>query len=493
MKLLAAALLMVLATVAGAGEPGLPSGLHAAAEPVLPAGLESSAGPGLPEGLEQGSAPALPEGLDGSVDEPLLPAGLGAREQSPAQPAGHHVESLAQLSGFVEARGGLRLDDDPLQQDASIGELRLQGSVEAQLAGFDARLTTDLIHDGVDERSHIDLEQGSGWLDLREASLVRRIGSGADLKLGRQILTWGTGDLLFINDLFPKDWNAFFIGRDDEYLKAPSDALRLSLFHDSLNLEVVYTPRFDADRYIDGRRISWFNPATGASQGREQSLRVERPDQWLGDDEIAVRAYRTLAAWELAAYGYNGYWKSPGGFDALSGRAIFPALAVAGASARGPVLGGIGSVETGYYHSRDDGAGDDPFINNSEWRVLAGLEREIAPELTLGLQYYLEHMQDHGAYRRTLAPQMQPRDRDRQLLTLRLTRLLMNQNLTLSLFAYASPSDQDAYLRPLMRYKWSDQLQLEAGANLFRGANAHSFFGQFEDASNLYLSARFSF
>ncbi len=62
------------------------------------------------------------------------------------------------------------------------------------------------------------------------------------ITLGRQILTWGTGDLVFINDLFPKDWVSFFIGRDVEYLKAPSDALKVSAFSSWANLDLVYTP-----------------------------------------------------------------------------------------------------------------------------------------------------------------------------------------------------------------------------------------------------------
>jgi len=37
---------------------------------------------------------------------------------------------------------------------------------------------------------------------------------------------------------------------------------------------------------------------------------------------------------EVALYGYQGFWKSPGGFDPLTGNAIFPELRVYGASLR---------------------------------------------------------------------------------------------------------------------------------------------------------------
>jgi hypothetical protein len=57
---------------------------------------------------------------------------------------------------------------------------------------------------------------------------------------------------------------------------------------------------------------------------------------------------------------------------------------------------------------------------------------------------------------RPLASESQARDGDRLVTTVRLTKLLMNQNLRLSLFGYYSPSDKDVYLRPNVNYKVSD-------------------------------------
>jgi hypothetical protein len=314
-----------------------------------------------------------------------------------------------------------------------------------------------------------------------------------DVKTGRQILTWGTGDLIFINDLFPKDWNAFFIGRDEEYLKAPSDAVMVSLFTGLANLNMAYSPRFDADRFIDGRRISYYNSTLERLAGRDAVVKVEKPDDWFEDDEIAMRIYRNIRGYELAAYTYTGFWKSPAGTDASSGRATFPNLAVYGASSRGGIFNGIGHTEFGYYDSEDDQSGDDPLIRNSEFRILLGYEQEVAKELTVGIQYYLEHMVDYGDYRRTLPAGIPRADEDRHVFTLRLTKLLMNQNLTLSLFTFYSPSDKDAYLRPKIQYKIDDHWSAELGGNIFFGEEDHTFFAQFKKNSNVYGGVRYSF
>jgi hypothetical protein len=88
---------------------------------------------------------------------------------------------------------------------------------------------------------------------------------------------------------------------------------------------------------------------------------------------------------------------------------------------------------------------------------------------------------------------MAARDEHRHLLTLRLTKLLMNQNLILSLFAYYSPSDNDGYLRPKAKYKLSDHWQIDGGLNLFFGKEEHTFWGRFQDNTNAYIGLRYSF
>lgn len=386
------------------------------------------------------------------------------------------------LAGFVEGRVGERLQSDPGQDSASIREMRIQLGKSHFAGPVELEGKVDLLYDDLEgDRGHVDLRSGEGWVDLRTASASFRPTFWMDVKAGRQVLTWGTGDLLFLNDLFPKDWQSFFNGRDVEYLKAPSDALWVSVYPGDWTLDAVWTPRFNADRYLDGDGISFF-PGQYTPENR---LPVDEPDGM----EWALRAARHVGSVETALYAYQGYWKSPGGMDA-EGRGIFPELRVWGASVLLPAAGGLVNAETAYYDSLEDREGSNPGINNSEVRFLAGYSRELKANLTLGVQGYVEWMQDHDAYTETL-PEMQPaRDEWRQLGTLRLTQLLLNQKLMLSGFVFYSPSDQDMYLRASAEYAWSDQWTGTLGANLFAGEKEHTFFGQFEDNSNLYVAIR---
>ena len=388
-----------------------------------------------------------------------------------------------ELYGFGEARQGFRVKDDPYEKDTSISEFRLQMDLGRYFDWGSVKFKGDLAQDFVRHQFR---------METRELNATLMPLDNLDLKIGRQILTWGTGDLLFINDLFPKDWKSFFIGRDDEYLKAPSDAVKFSFFFDAANLDVIYSPVFDSSVYIDGKRLSYWNPMLGRIAGKDFIMTDDRPDDIFSDNEVSVRVFRSISGVEVAAYGYYGYWKTPEGMNPVTGKLIFPELSVYGASVRSTLLGGIGNLEVGYYDSRDDQDGDDPFVRNSEVRFLAGFEREIIRNLTGSVQYYVEYMKDHDEYKESVGGQY-VKDEYRHFLTFRLTQLLMNQNLTLSLFTYYSPSDDDAYLRPKASYKISDHWTADGGMNIFWGKEDHTFFGQFDKNTNAYAGLRYGF
>lgn len=462
--------------------------------------------------------PALPSGLDGDESgtsengddtqtgstEPALPSGLadsqnGSDDEEEAAMAGQEAAALdvflANFSGFAELRAGTRLQSDPLQDDLTLAESRLQLGTDYSMGPVIMETTFDFLFDDRDHGDDVNLDTGEGWFDLRELNISFTPFPNMDVRAGRQILTWGTGDLIFINDMFPKDWQSFFLGRDSEYLKAPSDAIKVSFYGEGElpNLDIVYTPRFDADRYVEGSRLSFWNLMYNRKTGEADVIDVDRPDDWFDDDEIAFRLFENVRGYELAAYYYDGFWKSPAGMNQLTGEYAFPELAVYGASVRGEVAAGIGNLEIGYYDSKEDRSGKKAQIANSELQILAGYEQEVRKNLTAAAQYYVQYMQDYSEYENNLPPSSPKRDEFRHTVTLRLRQELMRENLILSLFSRYSPSDEDVYLRPQLSYKINDDWRVEVGADIFRGRNDHTFLGQFEDNSNIHAMLRCSF
>ncbi|GMR04496.1 MAG: hypothetical protein BMS9Abin23_0394 [Thermodesulfobacteriota bacterium] len=395
------------------------------------------------------------------------------------------------VHGFVEGAYGAKFGDDRAEKNTfNLADVRLQLKY-SYFPGFLDALSGEVyakgeaLADGYDESLNAY---------FRELNLFLRPSEVMDIKAGRQILTWGTGDFLFINDLFPKDYVSFFTGRDDEYLKLPSDALRVWLFLDSVNLDFVLIPFFEPNSSIRGDRLSFFDGLKGEISGQATNRTFVEPAVSGENMEFALRAYRNIRGYEAAFYFFNGFYKEPRGIlDAAKEKFFYPRLRVYGFSLRGVVPGGIGTLEVGYYDSRNDPSGRDGNIENSSIKYLAGYTRDLGGDLKAGIQYEVDQILDYGGYTSSLSLGSPVRDEFRHLLTLRLTKLFLAQTLKAGLFAFYSPSDRDVYLRPSLSYDVSDNLRTTVGANIFSGRFDYTEFGSLEGNNNVYLRARYSF
>jgi len=357
------------------------------------------------------------------------------------------------------------------------GRLRLDLTTWSESVEASARIKTDVVHDAVD---------GQVDLDVREAYVDYTAGA-FDFRLGRQIATWGVGDLVFINDIFPKDWVSFFTGRPLEYLKIGVDGVRARFSSGALNLELVAIPFFTPDNIPTAGRFYLSDPFAGVAVRNRQD-----PGRTYGDTEAALRLYRRVGNFDVSAYVYRGFWRTPG-FKPDPAMApervttLFPSLSVYGASAQGGVLGGVLSLEYGYYDSRGDSR-DVIGIPSSQTRLLAGYQRELAPDFNLGVQYYVEINPDA----QTPEVDIDGPSRYRDTATVRLERRVRHQTWNVALFAFLSPADRDYLLQPQTSYKVSDEFSVTLGANVFGGRET-TFLGRFDANDNLYVSLRFDF
>jgi hypothetical protein len=393
-----------------------------------------------------------------------------------------------QLGGFIEGLTAARVVRSSASSNEFVAaEARFRLNLDATHEIASARFRGDVFADGV---------EGRVWFDIRDASIFVRGGNWFNMRLGRQVLTWGTGDFLFLNDLFPKDFNSFFIGRADEYLKAPSNSIITTFNIKKVGLDLVWTPIFEPDRFIDGQRLSFFNPLVGDIIGDRSPLTPIQPlfpDKRLRNGTVHGRLYGTAGAVELAAYGYVGYWPQPLALDLTAMQVTYARLGTYGASVRAPLLGGLFNVEGAFYDSFEDRDGTDPTIPNSQFRGLVGYERELFPKFQMGLQYYLEYTLKYDELvTNSLWPDYEQHE-FRHLLTLRLTQLLVMDNLELSLFTFFSPDELDTYIRPRITYKIIEPLAIVVGANLMFGRHDYTFFGQLKENTNVYARLRYSF
>nr|MBN2277979.1 hypothetical protein [candidate division Zixibacteria bacterium] len=391
------------------------------------------------------------------------------------------------FTGFLQGLYGGGLDsNNPTSSEMTASETRLQLRMESfsNSAEFFGRL--DFTYD--------DYYEPATDLELREGFVKFKLGGKFDFQIGRQIITWGTGDLIFINDVFAKDYQSFFNGRDDQYLKAPQNALRASFYSAPGTFNIVFTPRFTPNRIPTGERLSYYNPMAGEIVGgSDYYFEGRMPEAEFKNSEIAARFSRYIGTADLALYFYHGFYKNPTGIDMMAMEAFYPRLNVYGTSVRMPILGGIAWLESGYFDSRDDNSGDDPTVPNSQLSSLIGFERQLTSTLTANLQYQNKYMIDHDKYVNSLVPGMIRVDEMYHLITARITQLLLMETVTISAFGFYSPSDEDFYGRFSVSYKYTDALTLAAGANIFDGTEDYTDFGAFKQNDNVYIKITYGY
>ena len=393
------------------------------------------------------------------------------------------------IKGFLQTNYSARITGVKLpgakRQELMLGEERgrLEGSYYPPNSNIGFDVKADLFHDWVEDSWGVALREG--YMDY----LMDKF----DVRIGRQIVTWGVGDLLFINDVFPKDWEAFYSGRPLEYLKQGVDSGKLNLYTELASAEFIVIPHFTPDNLPSIGRFFFFDPYPNI-MNRE----VEKPKTTFVNTEYALRIYRSLGGADLSAYAYKGFYRDPAmradNFTSPTTIAHFyPELAAYGASLQKSALGGVISAEYGYYDSMDDRNGKDPGIENSQSKFLIGYQKAFQNDLTVGLQYYGELMPQYKEYKANLPPTFFRKKELHQYITLRVTKLLKYQTVKLSLFTFYSPDEEDFFITPEASINVTDNMLLALGANIFAGVKDNATFGQQHKNSNIYVLTRHSF
>ncbi len=388
------------------------------------------------------------------------------------------------FNGFVQGNYSANLEtSNPNGDDFKWAEEKVQIKIGGDKDPFYLFLKIDLSYDHLDDET--DLELREGYIDYLSESW--------DLRVGRQIITWGVGDLIFINDIFPKDYEAFFSGRPLEYLKIGSDAVKIGIYPRFISAELVIIPFFESNNSPKRGRFWMFDPMPHITNRHE-----EEPITNLGNTELALRIYRNLIDYDVSLYFYKGFFRQssmlPNNIPSPTKITLFyPELSVYGASLQGRVMNGIISFEVGYYDSRQDRKGTDSMIPNSQTRFLIGYQRQLWEDFTIGLQYYGAYMHDYSEYETNLPEGFPKEKRFHDLMTIRLTQLLRHQTLKVSFFSFWGLSEGDYMIIPEVKYNFSDHIWAALGANIFGGGEEWSQFGSLDKNDIIYTIIRYEF
>jgi hypothetical protein len=385
----------------------------------------------------------------------------------------------AQVTGFVQARQAPRLHTGPschgLQACSTMvregsAELLLERRVSKH-AAFTLRV--DASNDDAINRSRAT---------LREAFADFTFGAQDSLKVGRQVLTWGVSDYLFVNDLFPKDYDAFFTGAGFDRLKRPVDAARLGTRVGGVEAEIVLS-RSLGDRDPGPSRFAATAPTSVASSADNADDRVD----------LAVRAATHVGGWDLAAYLASCRARERRFFAQSTGLAQDrPRQQHLGASMAGNALGGLAWFEFALRHADDHRASVvDRHFQSSALKAIGGFSRELGSDVTATAQLQLETQTSRSSYLASLASGVRPIRRLSSVAHLRLQGRWRNQTLTAGAQVFAG-GEGDSHTNPFVNWSPADGWTLEGGAHVFAG-RPDTRFGALKDDSNVYVLGRYSF
>jgi hypothetical protein len=420
------------------------------------------------------------------------------------------------FTGFVEIEQGGHIGEESAVDEQwvmSNRRFRLESQANNEMGSI--FLKADLIDDSIFDETYID---------LREARIVVTPVEQIDLSVGKQVNTWGVGDMLFINDLFPKNWVSNFLGRDMESMKDSANSFRITGYLGDFIVDVVYHPEFAPDTTPTGCRLSVYDPNTQSLVSNSSSCDSQHEyfDQPEDDtSETAARIKMQAGSFELALYAYKGFFKNPKGMqwadtngngtgetDLVDGQqagyttliSYYPRLQVQGFSVEGQLGPGIVSLETGKYQSMEDEDGDNPLIENSKWKYLIGYRMDVSANFSAGVQWYQEQMLQYDRYEtsmETYFPQIADyKKKERQnTYTLRLTIKAQQETLWINLFHYERPEDKDRFTKLDISKRLNDNLEAVFGINLFDGEDHYEDrdFGMLKNDDNLFARLKYNF
>ncbi len=322
------------------------------------------------------------------------------------------------VKGFVDTYHAVRTETPG---DWMSSRTRARGEFRLEKDNGGAFVSANLLYNAL-------LKDQSGF-QLREAYLYWG-NSNWDIRAGKQIVTWGVADGLRVTDLIsPMDYTEF-LAQDYDDIRVPVGALRARYIHDVWSVEAVLVPVPEFFKIPTDPSNPWsigFLPPE------------VKPEPVIGNMEYGGRFSCFLSGVDFSLMALRTWSKLPELVDDHLGYHRMTAI------------GGDVSVPIGKFVFRGEAADYIDDHGAHQGNALAGLDWYPGADWNLSAQYN----QTFGAGEHT------------SLATLRVSKALLNNALTLSTFAYADVSDLGVFNRFSADWAATDQMHVILGYDYF--------------------------
>lgn len=331
------------------------------------------------------------------------------------------------------------------------------------------------------------LKDQSGFF-LREAYLYYNQ-SGLDIRAGRQIMTWGVADAMRITDIIsPMDFTEF-LTQDYDDIRIPVNGIRVKYTRPKWNAEAIVIPVSSFYELSTDRDNPWAVSLPGVTI--PYSINLDgTPKKQFGNVEYGGRIGAYLSGVDFNFYGLRTWNKMPVFRKTV---AEDGSLLCEGEYHRMTMLGADLSVPLGKFVVRAEvaeyfGEAQEPVVNaavvtRNSTNALVGLDWYAGNDWQLGIQYshkYISgNMSNVSSYRNS------------GMATVRISKDLLHNTLSLSNFGYIDVANGGIYNRLYADYALTDQIHAFLGYDYFHADKGQ--FAMYGRNSEVWIKLKYSF
>ncbi len=380
------------------------------------------------------------------------------------------------IKGFADTYHAVRTESP---NDWMSSRTRLRGELSVSKNKSELFFSANAVYNSV-------IPEYSGF-NIRELYVSQQTGA-FDIRVGRQIITWGVADALRITDLVsPMDYSEF-LAQDYDDIRIPENALRVKFSKSSFAFEAIAVPVIETFELPFDRNNPWAVSVTG----NDSVLSAAKPDFKIKNAEFGGRLSWFLSGVDFSVSALRTYNKMP--VYSLIYRSQNEKLIAIPQHERMTMTGFDFSLPLGKFVFRGEFAeyfneAQQPVVNvapvsKNSSNALLGIDVYPGGDWNLSFQYAHKYIASYDAaaingYRNSGTA------------TVRVSKDLFRSTLNINTFAYIDVTNGGVYDRTTFDYAVNDMMHISLGFDYFNADKGT--FKMYDKNTEIWAKVKVSF
>lgn len=382
-----------------------------------------------------------------------------------------------EFNGFIDTYHAVRLKG---QHEFNASRTRFRGEIFFQIE--DASFFSSF-----NATSNNVLEDESG-IELREA-FMEYVASKWDVRVGRQIITWGKADGMQITDIIcPGDYTEF-ITRDFDDIRIPIESVKFRWLPGFADFEMIWIPFFKASVLPSGNN-PWKISQEYNTDNEIVFEQTIEPEKNLENSEIAGKISFYLPGIDFAFSGFYTWDDLPTIHeqtvnDTTYLQPEYHRLNYLGLEMNKPIGDFVVRCEAAFYQNKffRNFSTADKTDKKNLLKAMLGLDWYPGNDWNFSFQFANDLILKYDEDLET--------DENNSVATLNISKKILRQTLGFSNMLYYGFNEKDIYDQIAIDYAVTDELHLFCGADIFAGDDG--YFGSYEDNTQLWVKVKYGF